>query len=214
MADFARILVKAVQELAADDDAPADAGADKKTDHIPGLPGGAIGVLPQNTDVAIIVDIDWLFQQPFELLFEGGLLPGQVRALDDHPLLHVQGAGRAHTHRPYTIPGDPGVDHGLAGTIRHAADRCRKSELGLGLFALAAEDRALAIDDGRIDLGAPQIDADNPFLLRFSHSFQPSPFGPPRAAHKCRCLGSVNAISDAGFENLGDAQSGEPRADR
>jgi len=116
---FARVLVKAVQQFAVDDHTTADAGADEQAHHIAAAMAGAVGEFAQQTDIAVIVDGHRPLEQILQTGFERRVLPTEVRGFNDRAPFQVQGTGRSHAHCDNLVKVHLSLSHRLLDADRH-----------------------------------------------------------------------------------------------
>ena len=97
MADLRAGAVSAVEELAIDDDAAADAGAQGCEDHVLGALAAALPEFAQSGNVGVVTGLDGEAHQLGQSLGDVENAPAQVNTLVDHALA-VDGTGHADAH--------------------------------------------------------------------------------------------------------------------
>ncbi len=156
----------AMKELSVDDDAAADAGADRHADDVASTARGALPPLAEGRTIRVVVERGRQAQLRGDTVAERIILPAEIRCDDDESLLSIERAGSADPypdevfsfgirlgHRVQNDAFDHAINalgHALGAKLRRRGDRAHAVVPAAVLSQSAGE-----------DLGAAEVDADD-----------------------------------------------------
>ena len=186
MAQLSAEVVEARVDFPVDDDAAADAGAQRHHDGVLVPLGGPGQDLAVSGHVGVVFHVDFLPGPLLHVLPQGGVPEFQVVGVDDGPGLRLHRPGSAHADAVRVVHGQPRLFQGLPGALDHPvrhqlriAHRVCGGHHGLG------HDLIVLVHHAGLDEGSAQVDSNVILHVGFL-TLQYSFFLPEKCFRACR----------------------------
>ena len=159
--DLAGRSVRAAVELAAEDHAHADAGAEHQVGERLDVAAAPVGELAERGEVRVVVEVDARPERLAESVRQAGTAPaGQVRRVAQAPVAGVEDARAADDDVHDAAPAQAGgLRHGARLDAHGVDERGRRA--GAVALVLARDDRPAQVGGRDADELAPDVDAEH-----------------------------------------------------
>lgn len=173
VANLAGSEVVADVEVAVDDDAAADAGADEDADEVLGL-GFVFAVEgAEGADVAVVADEDGDGEAFLQLFLKRDVFPpGKVGGEDDFAGIGIDGAGRADADGADVLHGEVAFIDGVVDAAGNAVDDGFDAAIGFGAELGGAFEVELVVEDAGENFRAAEVYAEEKIFAVVWHKNQ------------------------------------------